>query len=223
MRNAINVFLALIKWPMTAIMMIIAAPAFVTILEFIHYSMNMNVLIWFGLPFIIVAALWLFMPGMNGSFLAILEHELTHMFFALLTFHKPVDLDVHQDKGGSFSFQGKGNWLIAISPYFFPLFPMIIMLSSLVYFLMNEPLPPVYGSVFGVMVGYHLASTILQIHPGQTDFKKAGYVFSILFLPGANLIVYGVLIAYACMGWKGLPMYVNVLLYQTGRFVDKIF
>lgn len=222
MQDVLNHLLALIKWPVAGLMVLLVAPAFVTILEFIHYSLTPTILLWFGLPFILVAAFWLFVPGMSGSFLAILEHELTHMFFALLTFHKPVGLNVHQDKGGSFSFQGRGNWLIAIGPYFFPLFPTIIMLASIVYALMGEVLPPVYWSVFGVMVGYHLASTILQIHPGQTDFKKAGYVFTILFLPGANLLAYGIVFAYACMGWKGIPMYMNVLLYQTGRFVDKL-
>lgn len=222
MQHSINVFLALIKWPVAALMVFLVTPAFVTILELFHYASNGNVLLWFGLPFALASGLFLFLPSMSGSFLAILEHELTHMLFAIFTFHKPVGLDVHQDKGGSFMFRGPGNWLIAIGPYFFPLFPAIVMLASLVYALMGEALPPVYWSVFGVMVGYHLAVTILQIHAKQTDFKKAGYVFTILFLPGANMLVYGILLAYACLGWKGLPTYVDVLFYQTGLFIDKI-
>ena len=144
-----------------------------------------------------------------------LEHELTHMLFALLTFHPPVSLDVNQNKGGYFAFKGKGNWLIAIAPYFFPTFGFVVMLASIAYIVMGEKIPDMYWSVLGVMVGYHLASTILEIHPKQTDFKVAGYLFTLLFLPGANLIIYGILLSFASLGWKGVDVYFNVLNHQT--------
>ena len=53
------------------------------------------------------------------------------MLAAILTFHKPKGMSIEQDKGGSFTYEGKGNWLITIAPYFFPTFPLIWMLSSL--------------------------------------------------------------------------------------------
>lgn len=223
MQTAINTFLGIIKWPLALLMVLFIVPSFMSILEIVTHSLTTEVILWFGLPFLLMGAAWLFVPSMGGSFLAIMEHELTHMVFALLTFHRPVDLDVKQNKGGHFSFQGKGNWLIALAPYFFPTFAVCVMLASFVYFFMGQPLPLVYWSVFGIMVGYHLAATILQIHPGQTDFKQAGYLFTVLFLPGANLIVYGLLFAYACIGWPGIPFYFKLLAYQTGLFVDKIF
>lgn len=223
MQSAINLILALLKWPIALMMLLMIVPAFMTIVSFCMNLITPHFLIWFGVPFIIMCVFWLFVPSMGGSFLAIMEHELTHMLFALLTFHKPMDLDVSQDKGGHFSFMGKGNWLIAIAPYFFPTFAFFVMLSSLIYMFMDQPIPDVYWSVFGVMVGYHLASTILQIHPKQTDFKAAGYLFSIAFLPGANLIVYGLLLAFACLGWKGLPLFMNGLIYNTAVFIHKLW
>ena len=97
-------------------------PSFYADLIAIQKLTNADVLLVFFLPFGATAVLFLFMPMLAGSFFAIMEHELTHMLFAVLTFHKPRGLDVNQDVGGSFSFEGKGNWLIALAPYFFPTF-----------------------------------------------------------------------------------------------------
>jgi hypothetical protein len=120
------------------------------------------------------------------------------------------------------AFQGEGNWLIALAPYFFPTFAVVVMLSSLVYMGMGKPLPDLYWAIFGTMCGYHLVSTILEIHPQQTDFKSAGYIFTIAFLPGINLIVYGLLLAYACAGWSGIPSFMSLLMQHTIEFIGRL-
>lgn len=211
----INLFLALIKWPLALLMVLLIVPSWMTIEAMISARFTDYLMMWFVLPLLIMTVTWLFVPALSGTFLAIMEHELTHMIFAILTGHKPVDLEVKQNKGGHFSFVGKGNWLIALAPYFFPTFAVVVMLSSLIYQVMDRPLPDVYWAVFGAMTGYHLASTILEIHPAQTDFKSAGYIFTILFLPGMNLIMYGLLIAYACMGWAGVPVFLKGITYNA--------
>lgn len=49
----------------------------------------------------------------------IIAHELTHSFFAVLTFHKVKHIRIEEDNsGGSMGFEGEGNWLIIIAPYF---------------------------------------------------------------------------------------------------------
>lgn len=53
----------------------------------------------------------------------IIAHELTHSFFAVLTFHKVKHIRIEEDNsGGSMGFEGEGNWLIIIAPYFFRCF-----------------------------------------------------------------------------------------------------
>lgn len=217
----INWFLALIKWPLALLMVLIVVPTAKSIGYVMSQYLTEYVVLWFAVPFVVISVLWLFMPFLSGTFLAIMEHELTHMLFAILTGHKPVDLEVNQNKGGYLSFKGRGNWLIALAPYFFPTFAFVVMLASLVYFALDKPLPDLYWAVFGVMCGYHLASTILEIHPQQTDFKSAGYAFTILFLPGANLIVYGLLLSYACLGWQGLSVFMKILSSQTSAFITQ--
>lgn len=219
----INYFLSLIKWPLACFMVIIILPTIIALKELIFHYMNEYLAVWFVLPMIVMAGIWLFVPSLSGSFLAILEHEVTHMIFALLTGHKPVNLEVHQNKGGYFSFKGKGNWLIALSPYFFPTFAFFVMMAGLIYKIMAQPLPDIYWSVLGVMTGYHVASTLLEIHPKQTDFKIAGYLFTILFLPGINLIMYGLLLSYACLGWSGMPFFIQAVGENTAYFVQHLF
>ena len=218
----INWFLGLIKWPLAILMLLMIVPSVQTIEVVILQGVNSYVMVWFALPFIITSIVFFMLPFLSGSFLAIMEHELTHMLFAILTGHKPVDLEVNQNKGGYLSFQGEGNWLIALAPYFFPTFAFVVMLASLVYMGMDKPLPDLYWAVFGVMSGYHLASTILEIHPKQTDFKVAGYIFTISFLPGINLIVYGLLLAYACAGWVGIPRFLSLLIQYTAEFITRL-
>ena len=217
-----NGFLALVKWPLALLMILIIWPAIQSIEAVISQGINAYVMLWFALPFIVTSVVFFMLPFLGGSFLAIMEHELTHMLFAILTGHKPVDLEVNQNKGGYLSFQGESNWLIALAPYFFPTFAVVIMLASLVYMGMDKPLPDIYWAVFGTMCGYHLVSTILEIHPKQTDFKSAGYVFTIAFLPGINLIVYGMLLAYACAGWSGIPAFMSLLMQNTGEFINQL-
>lgn len=222
MQDMINLILKIIKWPIALLMLFLIVPATLSLVYVVSNYTSMHVFLWFGLPCVFMCIAWLFMPNMSGSFLAIMEHELTHMLFALLTFHKPVGLDVSQDRGGSFKFKGPGNWLIALAPYFFPTFAFVVMLASLAYIYLNQQLPDVYWSVFGLMVGYHLASTILETHPKQTDFKAAGVFFSFLFLPGMNLIVYGILISFACLGWHGLSIYSKILMYNVSVFIQNV-
>jgi hypothetical protein len=49
-------------------------------------------------------------------------------------------------------------------------------------------------------VAYNLISTVHELHRHQTDLQQTGFVFETLFLPGANLICYGTILAFAING-----------------------
>ncbi len=222
MQYFINKVLWWIKWPIGFLMLLCVYPAFRIDLLLISQNTTSFLLIWFALPLIATILIFLFIPALSGSFLAITEHEVTHLLFALLTFHKPHNLEVFQGKGGYMSFYGPGNWLITLAPYFFPTFAFVVMLFSIVYKITGEVLPNLYWSVFGMMVGYHLISTILEIHPKQTDFKQAGYLFTLIFLPGVNLIVYGLLFSFAVWGWSGFEVYFSHLIREVSVFTHTL-
>lgn len=214
----INVILSILKWPIGLLVLAITVPAFYANVTFLNTYITKYALIWFFLPMLATALFWFVIPGLSGSFLAIFEHEATHMLFAVLTGHKPHSIDVKQDVGGSFSFYGKGNWLIALSPYFFPTFAVLVMLASLFYIYLQTPLPDIYWAVLGVLTGYHIVAGFMQIHPKQTDFKDGGYLFSLIFLPGINLLKLGMLLSYGTLGWNGIRIFIGLLLKQITLF-----
>jgi len=131
-----------------------------------------------------------------GSFLSTLEHELTHALFALATFHKVTGLRATWWSGGHVSYQGTGNWLITIAPYFFPTICLFLLAASVL--LPAALLSPV-GALMGATIGYHVTSTYRETHSGQSDLMKVGWLFGLLFLPTANIISYGVLLSF-CYG-----------------------
>ena len=197
----------LLKVPVAIIMLLILVPSFQLDFMLVKKMMNMHYVLNFFLPMGVVIIFFLIMPGLSGSFFAIAEHELTHMLFAVLTLHKPKGLDIDQDVGGSFSFVGKGNWLIALAPYFFPTFTFVLMAGLVGYVAIYGKLPDYHLILFGIFIGYHLIVTLFEIHPKQTDFEVAGPIFSICFIPGANLLIYGMLFAYLQKGWLGMLAY----------------
>lgn len=215
MQQIFNFLLAVIKWPVALLMIALILPAIKTDLIILSDGLTLSVLGWVCLPIVAMILLWLLIPGIGGSFLSILEHESTHMIFALLTAHKPQSITIQRGIGGNFSYWGRGNWLISIAPYFFPTSAFLVILAGVFYTAMDQAPPAVYWLIFGAMTGFHLISTLDEIHIGQPDFQAAGFLFTLFFLPGANLLIYGLLFAYACYGFAGWPMYFGILCDQT--------
>ncbi len=219
-RKGINFVIGLLKWPLAVLMLLALVPALRTDLDLLKSMGDMHFLVFFFGP-MLGAALLFFISGLSGSFLIIAEHELTHMLLAVLTFHRPRGLDISQGVGGYFAFSGEGNWMIALAPYFFPTFALVVMLGTL-FTPMEQGLSDVFLIVLGSMIGYHIVATVFEVHPQQTDFKVAGYLFTICFLPGINLIVYGLLFGFAKFGWQIFPLYFNALLLKSQGLLHQL-
>ena len=145
------------------------------------------------------------------SSIQVLGHEFTHSLFAFLTFHKVKKVEVKaDDTGGSMQFEGQGNWLIVAAPYFFPFFCVvyIIVVSIVMLFLKIGFL---HNLMLGYFVGYYIDTVFSQLHNEQTDLKKLGALFCLMFLPAANLWVFGNLLAYNIRGFNGFGVYQNLL------------
>ena len=131
-----------------------------------------------------------------GSFFSTLEHELTHALFAWATLHRVVGLRATWSQGGHLRYLGKGNWLITISPYFFPTLSFTVLAAA-------SCAPPAWHWWFDVALGaslvYHVTSTLRETHVGQSDLQKTGFLFAVMFLPTANLICFAVVVAF-CHG-----------------------
>ena len=148
----------------------------------------------------------------------VIAHEFTHAFFALITFHKLKHIRLNpDDTGGEMGFEGQGNWLIVIAPYFFPIFIMIFVLSTF-FFKQNI----IFNIVLGYFLGYHIDTVASQIHEKQTDLPKVGYPFCFVFLPGANLWIIGLVLAYNAKGLKALGQYFDLINQLTGVYFNQL-
>lgn len=216
MRILIDRFIELLKWPV-AIYMLVSLPAYIQSLYYFKFT---------SIPYVaLFAGFFLFFISrsmMDSSVKANMEivaHEMTHAFFALLTLHKVTGIRVEGDAGGNMSFEGEGNWLIVIAPYFFPLFGFFYMIAVSVY-THFAPSNLIINGVMGFFIGYHLDTVGSQIHEKQTDLPKVSYKFCAMFLPGANLWAIGSMLAFNTQGWSGVLRYRQLISYLNGRNLD---
>lgn len=118
------------------------------------------------------------------------EHEITHLLFGLLFFKTPKGFKVTMREGGHVKLTGS-NFLIYLAPYFFPTVSYLLLPFA---FIIPTDYLPIYYGILGASLAFHLVSTWAELHLKQTDLQKSGILFSLVFLPVANLIFYGALI-----------------------------
>lgn len=213
LRTQIDRVLAWIKWP-AAVCMILSVPA--TIQSFRHYIgkyvNNTSGLIYFAIGMAFLIAVRVLTSARRGA-AETMEHEMTHTVFALLTLHPVHDLQVNDGGGGYMTYSGGGNWLITIAPYFFPLsLAGMFFVGACAQSVLGYTPEWVYIGL-GMAAGYYLCSNFQQIHPEQTDFKKVGFIFCFAFLPGANMLVYGYLLAFIDRNMQGVAYFTKLLSY----------
>lgn len=130
----------------------------------------------------------------------ILEHELTHSIFALIFGYKIRKLKI-RNNSGSINIKPPdtsnlampqlwfSNTIISISPYFFPLSTIIIILlyRVITFFYHNEYLNIVYLFLFGLTFIFHIIFTIESILYSQKDFEYTGRFFSLIAIYVGNI------------------------------------
>ncbi len=132
-----------------------------------------------------------------GSLMSTFEHELTHAVFAWATLHPVIDFKTTWRSGGHIKYRGEGNWLISIAPYFFPTAAVAVALALI---WMPDKWLAWTNAILGVTVAYHMTSTWIETHRDQPDLHKTGFTFAFMYLPAANLVWYGLVIAFAFGG-----------------------
>ena len=215
--RALDKLIELFKWPV-AVYMLLSLPAYLQSLSYFNF-MNIRYIVLFGGFFLFFISRSM-MDGSVKTNMEIAAHEMTHAFFALLTLHKVQGIRVEGDNsGGNMSFEGEGNWLIVIAPYFFPLFGFFFMIIISFFVRMTDTHLLING-IMGFFIGYHLDTVGSQIHEKQTDLPKVSYKFCAMFLPSANLLMLGAMLAFNTQGWSGVSKYWNLIGYLNGRNFD---
>lgn len=214
MQAVLDKFINMIKWP-AALWLLFSLPAYLQSLDYFRFADWKYLALFAGFFCFFIARS--FMDASAKTGMEVLAHELTHAVFALVTLHKVKGISINQDDtGGNMSFEGEGNWLIIIAPYFFPFFGLLAMIGISIY-TMFAPMNLILNGLIGFFIGYHLDTVGSQIHEKQTDLPKVGYYFCAVFLLPANLWMIGSMLAFNSKGWQGVWTYQHLISHLNSR------
>jgi hypothetical protein len=206
--NGIDCALSWLRWPSAVFLLLVLLPtvsACVSLLGEIVKSPEP--ILPFAGGLVIYLACWaLFIRHWRTTWLSTLEHELTHALFAVLTFHRVVGIRTTWSNGGHIRYVGTGNWLITLAPYFFPTVCMLLLPVFMLAPLLENP---VGDAILGAAFAYHVTSTFRETHLGQSDLQRVGFLFSIMVLPGLNLLAHGIVLAWCHNGNSGLVSFMR--------------
>jgi len=121
------------------------------------------------------------------TYLYVVGHEAVHAGVAWL-FGAKVKSFKATNEGGSVA-TDKSNVIIELSPYFVPIYAILI---TIVYFVLVSSYN-INSSAFVFLIGFalsfHMISTIEMLKVKQPDIVKSGYFFSIVLVYMLNIIV----------------------------------
>lgn len=126
----------------------------------------------------VAAAVFVFWALPSPVRLYVLSHELTHALWGALLGARVSGLRV-SGSGGQVKLS-QSNWLIALAPYFFPLYTFIVILAYyiLLIFFDLRPYVSVWLGLVGFTLGFHFTFTIYALAQGQQDVYDYGRLFS---------------------------------------------
>lgn len=156
--------------------------------------------------FVVGAAFWLAVfPLLRRSFMItyVFGHEMTHILAARLSGAKVYDWSV--SKNGGWVDTDRSNTFISLSPYFIPLYTLLVVLlfSAIGSFInlqmpisifgnddgvMIHPLKTMYGLV-GLTWAFHVTYTLHTMRDAQSDLLRNGEFFSVLLILWLNTVV----------------------------------
>ena len=138
---------------------------------------------WLAIFFILPKPMWVYVLG----------HELTHALWAWLFGGEVKRLKV-TSKGGHVIVT-KTNFLIALAPYFFPLYAALVVgLFALGHWVWNwQRFAVWFHLLLGAAYAFHVTLTGYVLQSRQTDITEHGYLFSavVIFLGNIGLLLVG--------------------------------
>jgi len=143
---------------------------------------------WF---FSLGALLWLiaFFGLPRPVILYVFGHELTHALWVWMMGGRVSDFRVSRDGGHILT--DKNNFLIALAPYFFPLYSTlgIALYGALGLFFNLQPYSRLLYALVGLTWAFHFTFTCWMIPKNQSDLSDNGTFFSLVVIYLINLVL----------------------------------
>lgn len=154
----------------------------------------------FGLGSVLALVLFFLCRGPALRWLYVAGHELTHALFILICRGKIVG-NPHISAQGGYVVSTRTNFLISLSPYFFPFYSVIvILLWTVTNWVLAENYRPdaiwLYG-LLGLTWTFHLAFTFWMLRMEQSDITQNGRIFSFTIIFAVNLLVISAMLIMA--------------------------
>lgn len=144
-------------------------------------------------------------------------HELTHAMFGLLTGARVSHLRV---AGGQGSVKvSRSNILVLLSPYFVPLYMLLLLLAFGIFCIGFNLVGTLIGSaiagVAGLLWGFHFCFTVNCLMQRQDDLEFYGFFFSVSFILFMNLVV--LCLTYVALAPASLRDMTDLAAYILGN------
>jgi hypothetical protein len=148
------------------------------------------------IPFLAGVACWcvIFYLLPKPMWIYVFGHELTHALWVWLFGGRVKKLKV--TSGGGHVIITKTNFLIALAPYFFPLYAVILIAVFAAGHLIWgwERFFAFFDLLLGMAYAFHVSLTFHALQTQQSDITSQGYLFSgiVIFLGNAGILLFGI-------------------------------
>jgi hypothetical protein len=151
----------------------------------------------------------------------IIEHELSHVLFALLSGAKVKHMSLRRE--GGYIKTDKVNIIVSLAPYSLPLYTIFIIgvHKILSYVIASNILSLSLYFLFGVSLSFHIIATIHYIQIEQPDLKRYGYFSSLIFIFTWSIVIIAVLLALMFEKIE-IVEYLTKSIVDAGRFYKNI-
>jgi hypothetical protein len=156
------------------------------------------------IPLLAGAACWLviFFSLPKPMWIYVLGHELTHALWAWLFGGQVKKMKVASS--GGHVVISKTNFVIALAPYFFPIYAVIVIavfaLGSLIWNWRGYPV--CFHLCVGAAYAFHVTLTLHTLRTRQSDITSQGWLFSAvaIFLGNVCVLLFGIPLLTARVG-----------------------
>jgi len=160
---------------------------------FTNYTTFTHEMLWMSIGFLVFLLFFFLFGAPVKSY--ILEHELSHVLFALMSGVKVKDVSLKSDR--AWVKTERVTIFIALAPYSLPLYTLILIilykLISIIY--KNRVLLIIVYFLLGISLSFHIVATIHYIQLDQPDMKRYGYFSSLVLIFTWSLIILALLCA----------------------------
>lgn len=157
--------------------------------------------------------------------LAVLVHEFKHRIFAVLVGNKYKNMKIGKDEGYVvYEYTKKTriyNALIALAPYYLPLFTIIITGIACIFWWGNHAAIMTFAAI-GYGADFYLG--VADIGPHQTDFTniEGGYYVALVYVVSINICIATSLLAWAFDSLNGLVFLCYGLAHISSFFINTV-